>query len=98
MLHGSRDPPEPTTQLLIRSPRRRATPRPPALHNPAGQTRSVGRTIRLPQQGRLVLGTDLNRSELSCLLRSQDFLPESVTAAPTLHNTGHHGDRTPTHG
>src|SRR5262249_4474203 len=48
---------------LIRSPRRRATARLPALHNPAGQTRSVGRTIRLPQSGRLVLGTDLNRSE-----------------------------------
>jgi len=63
MLHGSRNPPERTTQLLIRSPRRRATPSPPALHKPAGRTQSVGRIVRLPQKGRLVLGTDLNRSE-----------------------------------
>src|SRR5437899_7081350 len=63
MLHGSRNPPERTTQLLIRSPRRRATPSPPALHKPAAETRSVGRIVRLPENGRLVLGTDLNRSE-----------------------------------
>src|SRR5262249_60356705 len=44
-------------------PRWGVPPRPPALHKPAGQTRSVGRIIRLPENGRLVLGAHLNRSE-----------------------------------
>src|SRR6266446_2653004 len=84
MLHGSRNPPERTTQLLIRSPRRRATPSPPALHKPAGETQSVGRVVRLPENGRLVLGTDLNRSES----RFERFGPCSISrekiAQPTV--------------
>jgi hypothetical protein len=50
-------PLSPLTMLLSR------TPNPPALHKAGGQARSVGRSIRLPEDGRLVLGTDLNRSE-----------------------------------
>ena len=84
MPRGSRDPPEPTTQLLIRSPRRRATPSPPALHKPAGETQSVGRIVRLPENGQLVLGTDLNRSES----RFERFGPCSISrekiAQPTV--------------
>ena len=60
------------------------TPSPPALHKPGGQARSVGRTVRLPQKGRLVLGTDLNRSES----RFERFGPCSISrekiAQPTV--------------
>ena len=75
MLHGSRNPPEPTTQLLIRSPRRRGA-------SSVGGTVDAERLGGLEVDDKLVLGRRLHR-QVGGLLALEDAV-DIAGRAPVL--------------